>query len=203
MVDEELIFKVKAKDREAFRTLYDICREKVYFTAYSILKDKALAEDALQEVFIKVYTRINDLKVANRFDVWLYRITVNVAKDIYFKKRALGCTSIDEDEGNHNDIVDNSEESIPEDVILNRESSKELINCIYDLPQHHRIPIILFYFDNMTIEDIAVIMECSTGTVKSRLHHGKKALRKKLVSVNENNDGIIVFEGSVSLNEIR
>lgn len=198
MVDEELIFKVKAKDMTAFRRLYDLYREKVYFTAYSILRDKQLSEDALQEVFVKVYTRINDLKVAQRFEVWLYRIAVNVARDIYSKKRLISCVSLENEEGDTIDLADCSEDTIPEQIILNREASKELIKAIYDLPEYHKIPLILYYFDNMSIEDIAFIMECSTGTIKSRLHHGKKALRKRLIDNNEQYNSIVMFEGRVN-----
>ena len=203
MVDEELIFKVKAKDKVAFRKLYDLYKEKIYFTAYSILKDKQLSEDALQEVFVKVYTRINDLKVAQRFEVWLYRITVNVARDIYSKKKLLSYVSIEDDEGYTLEIADASEDSIPENIVLNRETSKELVNAIYQLPQHHRIPLILYYFNNMKIEDIAFVMECSNGTIKSRLHHGKRALRKRLVDSEEQTNSIVMIEGRVNLNENR
>jgi len=203
MVDEELIFKVKAKDMSAFRRLYDFYRERVYFTAYSILRDKQLSEDALQEVFVKVYTRINDLKVPQRFEVWLYRITINAARDIYSKKRLLSYVSLEDDEGNTMEIADDSEESIPEQIVLNREASKELVQAVYELPEHHRIPLILYYFNNMNIEDIAFIMECSSGTIKSRLHHGKNSLRKKLLNVNRKSNSIAMFEGRVKLNENR
>ena len=151
MVDEELIYKVKQKDMEAFRRLYDLCKEKVYFTAYSILKDKALSEDALQEVFIKVYTRLEDLKQVYRFEAWLYRITVNISRDIYSRKKEALYSPIDDEEGNYIEVVDSSQESIPEEVVVNKEASKELAGYIYELPHYQRIPLVLFYFNNLSI----------------------------------------------------
>jgi RNA polymerase sigma-70 factor (ECF subfamily) len=198
MVDEDLINRVKQKDMEAFKQLYDLYREKVFFTAYSVLKDKALAEDALQEVFIKVYTRINDLKVAYRFDAWIYRIAVNASRDIYARKRDIIFSPIDDEEGNFIEIPDTSEDSLPEEVVLNREASKEMMKIIYDLPEHHRVPLVLFYFNNMSIEDIAFTMECSSGTIKSRLHNGKKTLRQRLIKDNYTYRKGSLFEGSVN-----
>jgi RNA polymerase sigma-70 factor, ECF subfamily len=202
MVDEDLIRRVKQKDKEAFRKMYELCKEKVYYTAYSIVRDKGLAEDVLQEVFVKVYIRIDDIKLQYKFDAWLYRITVNTAKDVYSKKRDVLWNPVGE-EGDYIEVADTSEESLPEEVVLKSEVSKELMKEVYALPEYHRVPLVLYFFNNLNIEDIAYAMECSTGTVKSRLFHGKKALKKRLAKFYEEYTGNFALKGSVKIYENR
>ena len=80
------------------------------------------------------------------------------------------------------DAIDEAEsESTPEDMMLGKEFSSEIMNYIYELPAQHRATVILFYYNELSIKDISSIMDCSEGTVKSRLFYGKRYLKDKLI----------------------
>jgi len=182
MIDEQLIQRIKNKDREAFKQLFDMYREKVYRMSYSILKDKNASEDVLQEVFIQVYLKIKDLKHIGAFEVWLYRITMNCCRKFINKENKLKIISANESYDGYTDIEDD-EINAPENIIMQQEFCTEVMTVIYELPEYQRISLVLFYYNEMSIKEIANMMDCSEGTVKSRLFHGKKYLKHKIDKV--------------------
>lgn len=173
---EKLIYGISHGDEECFRTLYDMYKSRVYNTAKRLTNDEKAAEDAMQEVFVTVYTKIYKLKHAEAFEVWLYKIVINCCKN-YFKKgkRLL----IVEDSEIDNTVGEHCNDT-PGDLIMKKERNKELVKCINKLSEKLKTCIILYYFNEMSIREIAEILDCSEGTVKSRLHNGKKALEKSL-----------------------
>jgi RNA polymerase sigma factor (sigma-70 family) len=182
LINEQLIQRIKNKDREAFKQLFDMYREKVYRMSYSILKEKNASEDVLQEVFIQIYLKIRDLKHIGAFEVWLYRITMNCCKKLINKESKLRAISVNESYDGYTDIEDD-EINAPENIMVQQELYTEVMAVIYELPEYQRISLILFYYNEMSIKEIANIMNCSEGTVKSRLFHGKKYLKHKIDKV--------------------
>lgn len=182
LISEELIQRIKTKDRDAFKELFDMYREKVYRMSYIILREKTAAEDVLQEVFIQVYLKIKDLKHIAAFEVWLYRITMNCCRKFINKESKFSTINIDENYDGYTDIQDD-EINTPESILSNKEFCKEVMKELYELPEYQRISLILFYYNEMSIKEIAIIMNCSDGTVKSRLFHGKKHLRDKVAKI--------------------
>lgn len=180
LVNEDLINKVKEKDRSAFNELFNLYKSKVYKTAYFILQDKALAEDAVQEVFLQLYFKINSLNHPSAFEVWLYRITVNFCRKLIQNSNKLSTMPL-EDYEDTLDICESDNLTLPEDILLNKETCSEIMGFIYALPEQQRIPIILYYYNSLSIRDISEVMNCSEGTVKSRLFHGRKLLKNKLM----------------------
>lgn len=179
MINEQLIQRIKNRDRDAFKELYDTYREKVYRMSHIILKDKTASEDVLQEVFIQVYLKIRDLKHIGAFEVWLYRITMNCCRKLFNKENKLRTININEKYDGYTDIQDD-EINNPESIILNEELCKGVMNVLCELPEYQRISLILFYYNEMSIKEIANVMSCSEGTVKSRLFCGKKHLKDKV-----------------------
>jgi len=177
--NEDLLNKVKQKDRAAFNELFTLYKSKVFKTAYFILQDKVLTEDVVQEVFLQIYFKIDSLRQVETFDIWIYKITVNFCRRLLNKRSKLSIVPLEEYEDN---LEANGQEdlSLPEDILLNKELCSDIMNEIYKLPEYQRIPIILYYYNNLSIKDISEVMNCSEGTVKSRLFHGKKLLKHKL-----------------------
>ena len=182
MISEQLIQRIKTKDRDAFKEVFDMYREKVYRMSYIILKDKAASEDVLQEVFIQVYLKIRDLKHIGAFEVWLYRITMNCCRKLINKENKIRIINVNENYDGYADIQDD-EINTPESIIVNQEFCTEVMNVIYELPEYQRISLVLFYYNEMSIKEIANTMNCSEGTVKSRLFHGKRYLKDKVAKI--------------------
>jgi RNA polymerase sigma-70 factor (ECF subfamily) len=174
---EKLIYGIAHGDEECFRTLYDMYKNKVYNTAKRLTNDDKAAEDIMQEVFVIIYTKIYKLKHAEAFEVWLYRIVINCCKNSYKKSKNL---LVVEDKTIETAAGESCNET-PSESLIRKERNEEMMNCISKLSEKLKTCIILYYFNEMSIREIAETLECSEGTVKSRLFKGKKALEKSFV----------------------
>lgn len=171
---EKLIYGIAQGDEACFRTLYDMYKSKVYNTAKRLTNDEKAAEDIMQEVFIIIYTKIYKLKHVEAFEVWLYRIVINCCKNFYKKGKNVVLV----EENDIESVAGEYCEENPSQLLLKKERNEELMICISKLSEKLKICIILYYFNEMSIREIAETLECSEGTVKSRLFKGKKALEK-------------------------
>ena len=170
-----LVARFKAGDEEAFIELYNQMYQKIYFLAFSIVKDKYLAQDVIQETFISVYKNIEGLDNDRMFIAWLNRIAYNWSlKMLNNKNKEIPVEEI---------IEKNEEEADAEDplnMVLSKDENSKIMECILNLPTEYKTTLILRYYAEFKLDEIAVAMECSLGTVKSRLSRGKEALRKSL-----------------------
>jgi RNA polymerase sigma-70 factor, ECF subfamily len=171
-----IIDKAKAGDRNAFILIYNTYSQKVYSTAYFILKDYQHAEDVVQETFLQVHLKIHKLKASEAFEAWLYKITINYCMKLLKKIKSTEIFQIDENICQ----IKGNELEVPDNIIIQMEMEAVVMKGIYSLDSKHRIVLTLFYFNNMSIKDIAEIIECTEGTVKSRLFYGKKILKALL-----------------------
>ena len=149
----------------------------------SYTKDSYLAQDILQDVYILVLKNIHTLKNPRLFVSWLHQITFRICFDttqkIKRQEQDIQFDTSDEKIPYHR-CVDYSTESNPEKYALTKDTQQQLINSIYSLPQQFAQPIIMRYYNNMAIDEIADAMDCSRSTIKRRLHKGQKLLEAKL-----------------------
>lgn len=142
-----------------------------------------LAQDILQDVYILVLKNIHTLKNPRLFVSWLHQITFRICFDTTQKTKRqeqdIQFDTSDEKIPYHR-CVDYSTESNPEKYALTKDTQQQLINSIYSLPQQFAQPIIMRYYNNMVIDEIADAMDCSRSTIKRRLHKGQKLLEAKL-----------------------
>lgn len=173
----EVVARVKEKDTDAFVELYNNMYQKVYFLALSIVKDQYLAQDVVQETFINVYNSIHTLNNNMTFIAWLDRITYNCALKMIAKNGEMPMD---------NDLVENvystADREEPLEMVITKEKAQSMMDMILELSPEYRTTLLLKYYEGMKLEEIASCMECSVGTVKSRLSRGKNALRKNIVS---------------------
>lgn len=188
MVDVVLIEKARKGDNEAFSELFNRYYQKILGTAYCILHDKQNAEDVAQETFIKVYAKINKLSSPQAFEVWIYRIAVNLCTSIFREANKSGevqCTEqldeIMQREINNIDTIGDS--------IADKEIYVIVMDSIRLLSEKHKVVLTLFYFNNMSLREIAEVLNSTEGTVKSRLFYAKKELRKLLLKQGISIDG--------------
>lgn len=187
--DKELIKRSKKGDIDAFEEL--VCRyeRKVYTVAYRLINNHEDANDLAQETFIKAFKAINSFREEAAFSTWIYRITINVCKDELRKRQRQQTTSIDEEvwleEGSIAQQVVDEHDTGPEERYIQKETREYLIKLIAQLSPDFRMAVILRDIQGLSYEEIAEALECSLGTVKSRINRARKALKDKILADRE------------------
>lgn len=180
-----LVLQAGQGDRAAFGELYEETGRSVYFNCLKLLGNAQQAEDITQDTFMKALEKLDSLKEPENFSAWVNRIAINNCK-MYFRKNPH--TAEEESEKIIDDTPDS--ELIPDDYADSEEKRRIIMNIIDTaLTDEQRQTIILFYFDMMSVAEIAEIMECSVGTVTSRLSAARKKIREAvLIYEKKNND---------------
>lgn len=156
--------------------LMDTYTKEVYLIAFSYVKDQIEAEDISQEVFLKCYKYIENFRGDASIKTWLYRITVNTAKD-FLKKKSLNLLKFS------TVFLENSRRrESTEDTYLKINQKEYLLQNVHALPVKYREVIVLHYFHELKIEEIGETLDINLNTVKTRLARGRSMLRKKLES---------------------
>jgi len=185
-IDNELIIKASNGDIPAFEAIVYAFEKKVYQIAYSIFKNEQDAYDTSQEVFIKLYKKIDTFHFDSAFSTWVHKIAFNTCIDEYRKKKkhftdiSINQTYPDEKKEIYEQIEDTS--PLIEDIIITNEGLRDIRIAINKLKEEQRAVIILREIQGFQYEEIALILECSVGTVKSRIARARKNLREILDS---------------------
>ena len=178
MNETEVVKKIQAGDMNAFEEIFEIYKNQAIRYAYLITNNKFTSEYIVQETFVKCYLKIKDLKNVEQFKSWLFKILTRTAWD-YMKKDKAVLPVEDIFEKAKNENIDKSLHSY-----IRNEESKMLRAEIDNLELKQKTVIVLYYFNGFTIKEIAKIMGCFEGTVKSRLHSARKNLKVALMNVN-------------------
>lgn len=184
MTDAELLSMVKKGNIDAFDELVKLYQKRVVNIAYSLLSDREDALDAAQEVFIKVYKNISGFRGDSSVSTWIFRITQNVCRDFLRKRKAV-FLSLDNDNEDEPGIEIADESDSPEQVSERNERTAALRAAIAQLEENQRTVLTLFDIQGMSYEEIACIVRCPVGTVKSRLYRARESLRKILTENKE------------------
>lgn len=182
---KRLVLQAGQGDRAAFGELYEETGRSVYFNCLKLLGNAQQAEDITQDTFMKALEKLDSLKEPENFSAWVNRIAINNCK-MYFRKNPR--TAEEESEKIIDDTPDS--ELIPDDYADSEEKRRIIMNIIdTTLTDEQRQTIVLYYFDMMSVAEIAEIMECSVGTVTSRLSAARKKIREAvLIYEKKNND---------------
>jgi RNA polymerase sigma-70 factor, ECF subfamily len=172
-----LIWRLQNSDLGALGELYELYKDAVYRIALAITRDKHAAEDILQECFVRLYQYADSIDTERPLKPWLYRVVVNLSYDWFSRKPAL--QPLD-------DVLEWLSElpsffPAPDHSAEERELHKMVREVIAELPVTHQAVVVLFYLENLTVEEVAEVVELPVGTVKSRLYHARKRLRDALV----------------------
>lgn len=180
--DEELIKAAMGGDEEAFRGLMERYKGRAYGVALGIVGDPDEAQDVLQDAFVKAWYRLKDFRFGSNFYTWFYRLLVNQAIDRWRKRSRSATIPLDESwlaEGASPPDTAVYPKT-PEELAGNRELVEGLTRAIAALPEYHRTVILLREVDGLSYEEIAQVLDCSVGTVMSRLHYARGKLREAL-----------------------
>lgn len=172
----KLVEQIKKGDNKAFDKLYKLTEKEIWFTCISFLKNEANAQDIMQETYITAFLKIQTLDKTAQFRSWLNRIAVNKCKNYLKGKGEIQLS----DEILENEAVQD-ELTIPEEYITNQ--SKR--GCILSLMQEALTDVqyqtvIMYYFNEMSVSEIAEFFECSKGTVLSRLNYSRAKMKKAI-----------------------
>lgn len=180
--DQQLVARVQAGDKRAFDLLVRKYQHKIAALVSRYIQDSHEVLDVTQEAFIKAYRAIGSFRSESAFYTWLYRIAINTAKNyIVSRGRRPPGTDIDYDDAEilNNDGRLNDNES-PERALERDELEKTVFNAINALPDELRTAITLREIDGMSYEDIAQVMQCPVGTVRSRIFRAREAVDKEI-----------------------
>lgn len=172
-----LVKQAQQGDSNAFVTLYAATVESQLYFATTFLKDAALAEDAVQEVYISLYNNLHRITDGNLFVAYLHRICYNTCVDFRKKQNRqryeLDDTAISLKE-------DDSVDASPHDRYAMLERNSELYSALAELSDDYRASFLMRYYDNMKIAEIALAMNISESTVKRYIKKATELLRQKL-----------------------
>lgn len=178
-MDREYMIRLcKQGNIGAFEKLYAQSFKKALQTAYLIIGNKTLAEDAVQETFYQCYLDIKGLKNPKAFDAWFHRILVRTCWKVAAKERKKQHELLDEN--NYSQHFNFSHNQL-EDKAQNMEMKVALYDAINNLSEVLRTSVILFYFNEMSIKEIATALGCFESTVKSRLYKARKKIEEELI----------------------
>lgn len=189
--DELLYYHIQRLQQgytESYTEIYNLSGKYLYKIIYDIVQDYHTTEDMLQETFLKIYNNIGSLQSPQAYYVWAGRIATNLCiRYIHkYRKEALQ-TATDDGEGNEefifDTVADDNEMFIPESVIDNKEHQRLIANVIDQLSIEQKLAVQCFYFEEMSVKEIAELMGCSEGTIKSRLNYARKSIKEAVLNI--------------------
>ncbi len=180
--DKILVERVKNGDKKAFDALVIKYQSRIINLISRFVHNPHDASDVAQEAFIKAYRALPKFRGDSAFYTWLYRIAVNTAKNFLSSGlRQPFDTAVDFDEMEQIEQSDSlREQTTPEHLLLTQELQETIITAIEELPVDLRSAITLRELDGLSYEEIATVMECPVGTVRSRIFRAREAVDKRI-----------------------
>lgn len=182
-IDRQLVARAQRGDKRAFELLVEKYQRKLARLLSRFIRDPAEVEDVTQEAFIKAYRALPAFRGDSAFYTWLYRIGINTAKNYLMAmgRRAPTSTEVEADQAEGFDEGEQLRDiNTPESVLLSKEIAETVNSTIEKLPEELRTAIQLREIEGMSYEDIAKVMDCPIGTVRSRIFRAREAIAEQL-----------------------
>ena len=184
--DQNLVERVQRGDKRAYDLLVLKYQHKIVGLISRYVKDQHEVLDVTQEAFIKAYRALPRFRGDSAFYTWLYRIAINTAKNhLVARSRRPPGTDVDIDGGEYyesNGVL--SELETPESILARDQLKSSIFEAIEGLPEELKVAVTLREFDGLSYEDIAEIMQCPVGTVRSRIFRAREAIEKQIQASN-------------------
>lgn len=182
-VDQQLVERAQRGDKRAFDLLVSKYQRKLARLLSRFIRDSTEVEDVTQEAFIKAYRALPTFRGDSAFYTWLYRIGINTAKNylVAMGRRAPTTTAIDSEEAEGYENGDQLRDlNTPEDELASKQVAETVNQTLGELPEELRTAITLREIEGLSYEEIANIMNCPIGTVRSRIFRAREAIATKL-----------------------
>jgi RNA polymerase sigma-70 factor (ECF subfamily) len=179
----EWVRRAQAGDLQAFEQLFDQYQRGIYNVIYQMVRSEADAADLTQDVFVRAWKALPRLDAPEAFTSWIYRIATNLSRNwirdnTRVRKESLDQPIGDDDDGGTREIPDTR--GNPAELVQTQAVQDVVRSAISGLSDDHRAVVTLHHLEGMPVEEIAKVMHCSVGTVKSRLSRARDALKRKL-----------------------
>lgn len=184
----EYVREAKKGNQHAFSKLFELTNQSAYYTALKITKKQQDAEDIVQDAYIKAFTSLESLTNEDKFESWFNCIVANKCRDLLKKKKPELFSKFETDDSDiaFEDTLENKDMSLlPESVTENEALRKLIMDCIEKLPDEQRVCVVMFYYDELSVKEIAQALRIPEGTVKSRLSKARKTLKKDFENIEE------------------
>lgn len=188
--DRRLIEAFKKGDVAAFDRLVEKYSRRAYQIAYGVLGAKEDAEEVAQDVFVRIYRALPRFRGDSEFTTWMYRIAMNLARNKYRWNKSRGSQrnisidapldGSDESDGRTMDVVEAG--LAPDEQLQVDEFERRAMEELQTLPELYREALVLRNIDELSYEEIAVLLGCKLGTIKSRIARAREELRKRLTA---------------------
>ncbi len=190
-LDLALVRRVQQGDKRAYNLLVSKYQQKILRLVSRFIRDRMECEDVTQEAFIKAYRALPNFRGESAFYTWLYRIAVNTAKNhLVSASRRPPSQDLDAGEADHSAAgVNFVELNTPESALMNAELLAVIRETIRDLPDNLREAIVYREFDGMSYEEIADVMDCPIGTIRSRIFRARETLEQAMAPFISNQTG--------------
>lgn len=182
-IDHELVLRVQRGDKKAFELLVAKYHRKIARLLSRMIRDQAEIEDVSQEAFIKAYRALPSFRGESAFYTWLYRIAINTAKNYLASlgRRPVLSTEYEDEDGETLDTAAQLPDmNTPETEMMNRQIVDTVNQAVEALPEELRTAITLREMEGLSYEDIAAVMNCPIGTVRSRIFRAREAIAVQL-----------------------
>jgi len=182
-LDQQLVERVQRGDKQAFALLVSKYQRKLLRLLSRLIRDPAEVEDVAQETFIKAYRALPSFRGDSAFYTWLYRIGVNTAKNYLVAqgRRAPTTTGFNSEEAETFDDGDQLRDiNTPERLMMTRQIGDTVETAMQALPEELKTAIVLREIEGLSYEEIASIMDCPIGTVRSRIFRAREAIAERL-----------------------
>ena len=182
-VDQQLVERAQRGDKKAFELLVIKYQRKLARLLSRFVRDASEVEDVTQEAFIKAYRALPSFRGDSAFYTWLYRIGINTAKNylVSLGRRTPTVTGVDSEEAEGIEEGDQLRDlNTPENQMMTRQLAETVNQALQELPEELRTAITLREIDGMSYEEIAQIMNCPIGTVRSRIFRAREAIAERL-----------------------
>ena len=180
--DPSVVERARSGDLEAFREIVEAFQEPIYKTVYRLVGRRFArdVEDITQEIFVKIFRAIDqfDPERGVKLSTWIFTFVKNHCFDV-LKKRRLETVSL-EGSDDFRTGLSSADLTGPSDALANRELGDQIAAAVDKLPEEQRMAFILRQYEGLPYEEIARVMSCSEGTIKSRICRAKEALRYRL-----------------------
>ena len=185
--DQQLVVRVQKGDKRAFDLLVLKYQYKVHSIVARFIRDSDEVKDVVQEAFIKAYRALPRFRGDSQFYTWLYRIAVNTAKNyLVARSRRLPSSDVDLDDAEYYSGSEQLKDTgTPENQVF-RDQLEEVINqAIIELPEDLRTAVTLREYEGLSYEDIASVMNCPVGTIRSRIFRGRESIDVRVLELIE------------------
>jgi RNA polymerase sigma-70 factor (ECF subfamily) len=182
-LDRQLVERAQRGDKHAFELLVSKYQRRLVRLLARFVRDPSEVEDVAQEAFIKAYRALPSFRGDSAFYTWLYRIGINTAKNylVAMRRRAPTTTGFDsEDAEGFEDGGQLRDLNTPESAMMSKEIARTVSDTLEQLPEELREAITLREIEGLSYEDIATIMNCPIGTVRSRIFRAREAIADRL-----------------------